>query len=232
MMPLREIRQIEITSECNLKCKYCPHPKMQRAKEHMEMDVYLRSLSWVRHFYAVGTQTELALTGIGEPLLHPDFIHMIALARAAMPQGQLLFSTNGIKLCGDEGLDICKQLVPYGVTVYVSTHRPEKAGPALANARRAGLACTTNTLFVDSAIDWAGQVDWEVSAPTGPCGYLAQKLGAIMQDGNITVCCMDAEGVGIIGHVDDQIGSVETAPYILCKKCNYTVPMEYRNENT
>ncbi len=225
--PLTQIRQIEITSECNLRCKYCPHPKMKRTKAHMEMDVYRRSLEWVRHYVGLGTQGELALTGIGEPLLHPQFVAMLAMAREAMPDGKLLFSTNGIKLCGDEGMAILEDIKPYDPVVYVSTHRPEKAQPAAMNCLRAGVQVGVNTLFVTSAINWAGQVDWEVSAPNTPCGYLGDKLGAIMQSGDITVCCMDAEGVGVIGHVDDEIGSAETGPYQLCNACNYSVPSEY-----
>ena len=226
-MRLREIRQIEITSECNLKCRYCPHPKMKREKAHMDMDVYKQSLEWVKYFVNEGTQTELALTGLGEPLLHPDFVEMVALAREAMPDKKLLFSTNGLLMCGEKGLELCKQLLPYKPHVFVSTHRPEKAQPALMNAHRAGLEISMNTHFVDSAIDWAGQVDWEVSAPRTPCGYLKERLGAIMQDGSLTVCCMDAEGIGVFGNVYDEPGSLETGPYKLCETCNYTIPEEY-----
>jgi len=32
MIPFQQIHQIEITSRCNLRCKYCVHPHMERAK--------------------------------------------------------------------------------------------------------------------------------------------------------------------------------------------------------
>lgn len=225
--PLQQIRQIEITSVCNLRCKYCPHPKMKRAKEHMDMETYARSLQWVKHFVALGQQKELALTGIGEPLLHPFFPDMIRMAREAMPEGLLFFSTNGIELCKDKGDEILEAIKPYDVTVHVSTHRPEKAQPAAMKCVRMGIKVGVNTSFVTSAINWAGQVEWEVSAPDTECGYLQERLGAIMQDGSITVCCMDAEAVGVLGHVNDEIGSISTGPFKLCTACNYTVPSDY-----
>lgn len=224
--PIETIKQIEITTECNLRCRYCPHPKMQREKRHMDMVTFIRTLKWVNKFTELGTQGEVSLTGIGEPLLHPELMSMISMLRD-VHKGTILFSTNGI-LMTDE---IATQLQYYGVKVYVSTHRPEKAGPAINMCRRYGILAGHNTAFATSSLDWAGQVEWEVSAPSIECDFLRQGWGVVMVDGRITTCCMDAEGKGVIGHVDgsgqsrNDIEKIPvTKPYELCDSCHMTVP--------
>jgi len=69
---LTRIHQIELTSECNLACKYCPHPKMKREKNHMSLETYAKALEHVKYFKQFANQPELSLTGLGEPLMHPQ----------------------------------------------------------------------------------------------------------------------------------------------------------------
>ena len=220
--PVTTIKQIEITSRCNLACRYCPQPKMSRAKEDMTEETFQRALWWLRRFRDDGTQGELSLTGLGEATLHPEFRRFVALARASLgPELPLLLSTNGIEL--DE--DLAHYLARYQCGVYISTHRPEKAGPAVNAARRANILIGTNSQFITSALNWAGQVDWENTAPSIPCDFLAQGWGVVLADGRITTCCFDAEGLGLIGNVkDDRL--IGMTPYSLCANCHMTVPGE------
>lgn len=220
--PITRIHQIELSSRCNLACVYCPHPTMQRAKIDMDAQTFGRCLEWVRYFAEQGNsnQTELSLTGIGEALLHPQFIDILQWTRDEF-YGELLFSTNGL-LITDE---ICEALSRYNVTTYVSLHRPEAAGPAIAKLRRHGVTHHVNAGFATSALNWAGTVDWHVSAPRTECQYLKQGWGTVLADGSITTCCMDSEGLGIVGHVNDEIGSLALKPFDLCKSCHLRVPV-------
>ena len=216
---ITRIHQIELTSRCNLACVYCPHPKMQRAKIDMDVETFGRCLQWVRYFQELGTQPELSLTGIGEALLHPDFLHYLWMTRC-MFGGELLFSTNGLEITDE----ICEALKRFNVTTYVSLHRPEAAGPAIAKLMRHGVKGHVNAGFATSALNWAGTVDWEVTAPKAECQYLRQGWGTVLSDGSITTCCMDSEGLGIVGHVNDEIGSLALKPYSLCGACHLSVP--------
>ena len=74
---VQEIHQIEVTTRCNLRCQYCPHPKMKRPKEDMVWDTFIRSMVWVKKFYDLGLQSELSFTGIGESTMHADFCGML-----------------------------------------------------------------------------------------------------------------------------------------------------------
>ena len=188
---------------------------MLRAKADMNIVDYARALEWVRYYEEKGQQKELALTGIGEALLHPDFIDMLFMARKVF-KGFIHFSTNGI-LFDEEIAHYCNKLQ---IGVYVSMHRPEKAGPAIELAKQFGILSGTNSAFVDSALDWAGTVDWYVSAPKTVCRYQSDGWGVVMADGSITTCCMDSEGVNILGHVNDKIGSVMMEPKPMCANCH------------
>ncbi len=223
--PLGRIHQIEITSRCNLACIYCPHPKMERTKEDMTVPRFHRSMRWVQYFINRddGIQTELALTGIGEATMHPDLVHFIRSARAVLGPARLLtFSTNGILLTDE----LLEELKPYNPSIYVSMHRPEVAIPAVERAKKHGLFLASNTAFVTSSLDWAGQVDWHVSAKPAICRYLLDGWGVVLADGRITTCCIDAEGDGVVGHIDDEPGSVSVQPFSLCEPCSLIVPKE------
>jgi len=212
--PLRSIHQIEVTTFCNLRCRYCPSPQQEKLRQqkpmHMDRRVFERALDWAvaLNDRRDDKRGELSLTGVGEALLHPEFVDFVALARKALPGNPLVFSTNGLLL--DDKM--CAALAPYRPRIYVSLHRPEKAGPAIQAAKRHGLFEQANPAPALAAFDWAGQVKgWFVSAPPGTCEYLRSGWGVVLVDGRITTCCLDASAKGVVGHVDDPIESL-TAP--------------------
>lgn len=227
--PVRDIHQIELTTRCNLKCHYCPHyPELPRPKEDMTWETFEASLRLVDYYVRQGTQTELSLTGIGESLLHPRFVEMVAASRTVIgPQRQLTITTNGL-LLDDE---LCEALVPFRPAVFVSLHRPEKAALAMVVAKKHGILAGRNTAFADSAFDWAGyQKNWKevVSAPHTKCEYLRSGWGVILVDGRVTTCCLDADGSGVVGTVDDEPEILRLSPWGTaekgCQACHMEVP--------
>lgn len=218
--PVTTIKQIEVTTHCNLRCVYCPSPNLPRPYQHMEMEVYKRALIWADYFQRQGTQGELSLTGIGEGLMHPEIVKMVAMARAVLPDNPLVIATNGILLDDEMG----RALAPYRPRMFISLHRPEMAGPAIEVAKKYGIFAGENQSFVTSALDWAGQVDWHVSAPVVTCEFLRSGWGVVMAEGKITTCCLDATGDEAIGHVNDEPGTAFMKPYSLCSNCYQEVP--------
>jgi hypothetical protein len=215
-----EIHEIELSSVCSLACTYCPHPTLKRAKAHMPWETFERTLEHVRYYVAKGTQVDLSLTGIGEAILNPRFVEMMAASREAMGNRKIILSTNGTHMTPE----LAREFNRYNVGVYVSLHRPEVAGPALEMLDEARVMRAANYAFVDSALDWAGQVEWHVSAPRAPCGYLSKGWAVVRQDGAINACCMDAHGLYKIATVWDEPGTLMTHPTPLCAKCNFRVP--------
>jgi hypothetical protein len=221
--PVREVHQIEITSRCNLRCRYCPHPHMERPKVDISREHFEAALRHVQYHVDKGTQTELALTGIGEPLMHPDLGWILGMAREVIGYGRpLTFSTNGVLL--HKHPELIEVLKPTQPRVYVSMHRPEVAAPAAVLLQNAGLLAGINNSFVTSAFDWGGTVKWHVNAPVIVCEYLRSGWCVVLADGRVTTCCLDSEPAGVVGHVNDAPGTMTLAPFSLCKGCHMQVP--------
>ncbi len=228
-MPIQQIHQIEITSRCNLKCKYCAHPTMTRAKVDMTWDIFKRAIFLTKFCLEHGYQGQLNLAGIGESTMHPEFIPFLAYARQELgKQQELVLATNGLLV--DDAM--AQAMEPYRPKVFVSAHRPEKAGPAVEALRRVGLLEGISVDPTAAAVDWAGQVKWHVSAKKSECPWLPGGWAMVLSDGRITRCCFDATGIGVIGHVNDEMQPF-TSAYSLCDRCHHTVPAEFqRKEET
>lgn len=225
---VREVHQIELTTRCNLKCKYCPHwPELPRPKTDMTLEVFQQALALVRHYVARGTQGEVSLTGIGEPTLHPNFVEMLAQAREAIgPERRLAVATNGLLL--DDAL--CDAIKPYDPVVFVSLHRPELGGPAIERLKARGFKYGVNSSFATSAFNWAGtQRNWFVSAQRVPCDYLKQGWCVVLVDGRVATCCLDATGASVVGHVLNNPAALYLQPWRSacgagCASCHMDVP--------
>lgn len=240
--PIEQIHQVELSSDCNLRCVYCPSRTLDRpldqdvtdgggygrAKELISEAHFHRALEWAAN---LPNQGELALTGLGEALLHPQFVEFLAAARKALPDNLITFSTNGILLTDE----LCAQIAQYRPSVYVSLHRPEKAKGAVDAARKYGILAGVNQAFATEAFDWAsipgaGGLEWDVSIPkdTVVCEFLRSGWSVVLADGRITTCCLDAEGAGVVGHVNDEIGSLSIQPWEgkkqSCSACHMVVP--------
>lgn len=224
MLPIRAIHQIEMTSQCNLRCRYCVHPKMPRAKMHMDDATYTKALGWVKYFQSKRAHPELNLAGIGESTLHPEFVRNVFLAREAVGKYvAVVLATNGL-LMTDE---LAHAIAPARPSVWVSLHRPERAGPAVEALKRAGILSGISADPSLAAVDWAGQVKWHVSAPKGaPCPWIQSSMVMVMADGRVTRCCFDSTGDGVIATVDDDLSKHATSPWSLCATCHLSVPQE------
>lgn len=71
--------QIEPVGQCNLRCKMCPVQFRKDGQPHgpsafIQYDVFCRLIE------QFGAISELHLQGLGEPLLHPRFFHMVRFA--------------------------------------------------------------------------------------------------------------------------------------------------------
>lgn len=223
-IPVREIHEIELSSICNLACVYCPHPNLKRAKGDMPWETFERTLEHVAYLCRAGTQGEVSLTGLGEALLYPRFEEAARRVREVVGQRVIVLSTNGLAVTRE----LARLLCELHIGVYVSLHRPEVATPALVMLQEAGCGTATNTGFVDSSLDWAGQVEWHVSAPRVQCGYLTQGWAVVRQNGDIDACCMDAHDLHPIATVWDEPGTLMTHATPLCGGCNFSVPKELR----
>ena len=99
--------QVEISSQCNAACLYCPRTIYQDRwlNQRMEVDLFRRLLPILK-------KTDLVyLQGWGEPFTHPDFFQFVQIAKTA--DCRVGTTTNGMLL--DAGH--CEQLVAEGVDI-------------------------------------------------------------------------------------------------------------------
>ena len=232
---VRSVHQIEITSRCNLRCRYCTSPDIVagkypgRVSQDMPEDTFRRALGWAAHYVKAGSQTELNLAGIGESTLHPQFVQFVHEARAAVgPTCTLAMATNGV-LATEE---IAQAFKEARVQVCVSLHRPEKAHHAVELYRAAGVLVGISIDPSINANDWAGQVVYK-SSPNNqiPCQWLREGKVFVFADGKISTCCLDSSGAGVVGHVNDEIGSVRSKPYGLCRTCYQRLDIRGYNQD-
>lgn len=224
---VQEIHQIEISSHCSLRCKYCPSPAIvagkfpDRTAGHMTPQTFARTLEWVSHYIKQGTQRELNLAGIGESTLNPDLVSFVRLAREVVgPNGRIVFATNGTHMTDE----LAAALAPYKPRITVSLHRPEVAKPAMKHLQKYGLLEGVSADPTINANSWAGQVDWPDDGNRFPCPWAWNGWLFVMSDGQFSRCCLDASGKGVMGHVNDPIGSIMWSPWDLCKNCYQDLP--------
>ena len=223
---VREIHTIEISSRCQLACRYCLHPHLARPIQDMDAITWQRTLAWVRHFVAAGTQGELLLNGTGESTLHPDFAEMVQQARKALgPDRDLGIATNGVGWT--EAL--VNAIAPARLTVWLSLHRPELSERTHWWLKRAGLLKGATCDPAMNPTNWCGQVDWPQTVlmynPLQTCTWL--KDGGVMvgSDGRMFACCYsNGQEDTVVGDVADLPYGITTHGHGLCAACWQGVP--------
>jgi radical SAM protein with 4Fe4S-binding SPASM domain len=109
-----KIAQIEITRKCNLSCAMCPRTRsLSRSLDSDDRgrlnDFWNREMTYDQYQYLIEDNPffdSIIFHGIGEPLIHPNFIKMIQLHRETSPV-ETSFFTNGVLL----NADLCQTLI-------------------------------------------------------------------------------------------------------------------------
>lgn len=118
--PMEKIQfEVDIVSHCNLNCKCCSQFSSIAEEEYIDpedMEKDFRRLGKLFH----GEAKRIYLIG-GEPLLHPDIIGCMRIARQYFPKGKIAIFTNGILLlkCSREFWRVCKEC---GIDIIVTKY--------------------------------------------------------------------------------------------------------------
>jgi hypothetical protein len=184
----------------------------------MDDRTYAHALLWAQRLPG----PELNLAGIGESTMHPEFVRNVHLAREAIgPNVPLILATNGVTMTREMALAIA----PTAIRVWVSLHRPERAALAVEHLKAANILAGVSCDGAIESVDWAGQVKWHVNTHQKgkPCPWVMNGRVFVLADGRLARCCFDATADDIIGTLDDDIPSLQTAPYKLCHSCHLDV---------
>jgi len=130
---------------------------MPRPKTDMDEDTFRACLDHVKFYQQHGQQVELNLAGIGESTMHPKLLDYLELARSKLGYTlPFVMATNGL-IATEE---LAQAFSLYRLKVWVSAHRPEKAGRAVELYQRYGVLMSVSIDPSFSPVDWAGQVDF------------------------------------------------------------------------
>lgn len=232
MTTLQTITTIELSSICNLQCKYCvnrllvKHPA--RKAGIMTERTFGKTLELLSELCKRGTQREINMNGNGESFLDPELCTRIAKVRNIVgPDRQVSLCTNGL-IMNDS---IAKRIKDSGVTsVDLSIHSPYHTRRALPILARNGVGGVVNLGAIANSHNWAGQLESEHSIddrllPKIQCDPLIEGRGYVQSEGNISPCCYDYRNLGRFGTVfDDNILDINYGAYSLCDTCHQIIP--------
>ncbi len=224
---IERISQVEITSRCSLRCKYCPQPKMHREKMDMPDHVFERVLYWLGEFHRDGKQQDVNLHHFGESTLHPKFVEWVDRITDVIPEARV--SSNGVGVTPE----MISGLKEAGLTcLSLSIHRPEVVQKVAEWCIDAGLKYDWASGPLSAPHNWAGQVEGRNSewAKSYTCGFLEHQECVVLSDGRIANCCIDAEGLSAQGTVFDDLRQMDLRPFSLCKACHHQVPAQFLAE--
>jgi sulfatase maturation enzyme AslB (radical SAM superfamily) len=187
--------QIELTNRCNFDCPFCFRKKMTREQGDMTEDTFKASLKLVKSMKI----PEVWLHNWGEPLLHPDIVKFINMAK----QLKVGFTTNGKLLSKDLILELKKAgLSCLDISINMDTNKFSLIHllKSYTYANTHGLDCHLRCVVQNSAeylylkdllLDY--KVRWQrVMLRTGkrkePC-QAVNHVFVIQWDGTIVPCC-------------------------------------------
>src|SRR4051812_167080 len=99
--PLPRELQVEVTAACNLRCHMCLvryRPPVDRVHGSMSFDRFRATVD------ALPVLEKVTLQGLGEPLLVPDLLQMVAYASAR--GARVGFNTNGTLLTREKATQL------------------------------------------------------------------------------------------------------------------------------
>lgn len=132
---------IDVTNQCNLKCKFCYH---ENGNEHKSYDEIIAEA------FKYGYFGPTILSG-GEPTLHPDILQIINTLRGSQ---EFVLLTNGVKMADEKFFDeICSAGLLYGDTLLagLSFHKESngKDMEVLELCRKKGYKIGTTFFVID-----------------------------------------------------------------------------------
>jgi sulfatase maturation enzyme AslB (radical SAM superfamily) len=99
----------ETTTRCNSVCNFCAHNRIigggVRPNKDMSLEFAKKCIDWYARIPGVKV-TKFIPTGLGETMLHPDLIEVLAYAKKVWPGVETFANTNCVNLSGDVARNI------------------------------------------------------------------------------------------------------------------------------
>jgi len=219
---------LELTNHCNLHCCFCPtgNGLLGRARGFMAPEIFRRALD------GAGPLEFALLFQWGESLLHPRFFELAAEARQRGIR--TLLTTNGtllddrrvaallaagldrvtVSVDGDEQTHEAVRQIPYSLSVdgleRLLAARDREDAPLALDVSMV-VAPETEAACAAFSARFKGRVDRVQQIPLLTDGRRRTRCRepwrgglVVLQDGTVTVCCVDHDGELALGHVEQD----------------------------
>jgi len=111
--------EIEINSNCNLSCSYCPNNEHERIeKGSMKKELYYKIISDLKE---IGFEGRISYDFYNEPTLCKNLVHFVAHTKQELPKVRIVLYSNGTRL----DTELFNQLEHAGVDRYIITKHEE-----------------------------------------------------------------------------------------------------------
>jgi len=114
--------EIEVTNRCKMQCSFCPRSSRRAEERDMDFGLYRKIVKELGEYDDV----RLTLSGLGEPLLHPELPGMVREAKEGGVLG-VHVETNGLLMEGDL-LDELVDADPDVISVSLDANTPKTYG--------------------------------------------------------------------------------------------------------
>lgn len=136
--------EIEINSDCNLSCSYCPNAKNSRVeKGQMTKEVFELLMKQLNKYSYSG---RISYHFYGEPLLSPNLNEFIALTKFYLPNAKAVLFSNGTLLNDDK----IQQLQKSGLDQLIITEQHQAPLTHLSHIKRDGPKTLDNKVHLSS----------------------------------------------------------------------------------
>lgn len=91
---------IENTTVCNLRCRFCTHPRLNLKGEMISPQMWDLIIAEIKELYSrfPRKRPKIIYGGMGEPLLNPQFLEHLRNIRQELPKARIQIDTNGVVL--------------------------------------------------------------------------------------------------------------------------------------
>jgi len=218
--------ETHITEACNLKCRGCSHFSVFAKPKHKDITEFQREFERLAEIEEVQT---IRLMG-GEPLLNPNFMEYLRIARRYFPHSKIVLVTNG--LLWERMVPHIEELNALHINITVSNyHLDKQLGFNYTEWHEKGR-------LYNISLDPTGSQD-EIKAYTN-CD-IKQNEWYFFQDGRFYPCCIAGTihdfwdhfgldwgitpedlSIDIFDHTAEEIEAFIKQPCKLCKFCDTT----------
>lgn len=193
---LFSVVEIEINTNCNRRCLYCPNSKqsLQNSPQYINKKLFTKIINELR---GIGFNGRLSYHFYNEPMLHPKLEEIVTHTSEHLPEARQVLYTNGDFLDDHK----YRSLVECGIKHLVVTQHDSKPFPqrpyqTVLHPHQLTLTNRGGNLFISH-----GKIG-------SPC-LLPHKWLVISYDGRVLLCYEDARRTQVMGDINiDSIQNI------------------------